>query len=167
MVEDLPSGAGRKSPQKLWTGLFLAVTMESKRRSEGRGTSRRSSNTPLARVKMMVLAPMPSASETMAMAVNPGLRRNMRAAKRRSARNSSKRRRPREVRMFSLCVSTVPNSMRARRRASAAREAGAFEVGGAKLDVGAELGFDVGLDRGAVRERARVGAEFREQFHGL
>ncbi|HZL27900.1 MAG TPA: hypothetical protein VFC39_15350 [Acidobacteriaceae bacterium] len=46
-------------------------------------------------------------------------------------------------------------------------EAGAFEVRGAEIDVRAEFGFDVRLNRGAVRKGARVGAEFREQVRVL
>jgi len=43
-------------------------------------------------------------------------------------------------------------------------EAGASEVFGAEFDMGAELGFDVGLDLAAGEEGVQVGAELR--FHG-
>jgi len=44
-------------------------------------------------------------------------------------------------------------------------KAGALKVFGAELDVGAEFGFDVGLDGVAAEERVKVGAELR--FHLL
>ena len=77
-----------------------------------------SSMTFFATEKMAVLAPMPSAREVTAMAVNPGLLRRRRAANRRSAQNSSHQRRPSAARMPSLCVTVPPSVMRARRVAS-------------------------------------------------
>jgi hypothetical protein len=51
-----------------------------------------------------------------------------------------------------LYFSRPPNSMRARRSASGARKAGAFEVVGAELDVAELLVVEVGAEFRAVKE---------------
>ncbi len=70
------------------------------------------------RLKMALLAPMPSASDRMATAVKTGECRSCRTAYRLSATSSSNMRSPSASRHSSFRDSRPPNSARARRRAS-------------------------------------------------
>jgi hypothetical protein len=72
----------------------------------------------LTTLKIAVFAPMPTASEPMAMAANAGLRRSERTPYRMSLPRSWNQR-PRTSRYDSSVCSTLPKSMRAARRASA------------------------------------------------
>ena len=84
MLRKPPSSVAPTSPHTGGTGCWWPLTQVSSRRSCGFFTGKLSSSTFLARVKMAVLAPIPSASETIAMVARDGLRRSWRAAKRRS-----------------------------------------------------------------------------------
>lgn len=68
--------------------------------------------------KIVVFAPMASASDATATKVDPGALRSIRAAYRKSAPSTSIQFRPSEPRISSLCLSVGPNAMRARREAS-------------------------------------------------
>ncbi len=69
-------------------------------------------------LKMAVLAPMPSANVTIAMAVKPGVLRIVRPAYLRSCNNESIQPNPPMLRVTSLTKATLPNSRRAARAAS-------------------------------------------------
>src|SRR5689334_15280352 len=68
---------------------------------------------------MAVLAPMPSAKVRIATAVKPGERRSIRTPNRMSVHTVSSQKPPRSLRHSSLNFSWLPNSIRARRFASA------------------------------------------------
>ena len=82
----------------------------------------------MATEKIVVFAPIASASEIAAIAVKPGLFRRIRAPYRRSAHSSSHQRSPSEPRISSLLVSVEPIAMRARRRSFRGRKAGADQI---------------------------------------
>ena len=95
------------------------VMRPSSTRSCGEATRRLRSRSVSTREKIAVLAPTPSASESAATAVNPGLRRIDRRPWRTSRTRSSRSVTRRWSRHRSSMFATLPNSARARRRASA------------------------------------------------
>ena len=72
----------------------------------------------LATVKIAVLAPMPIASDSAAVAVNTGLRRSRRSPCAASCHASSIQRKDRASRCCSLTWPTLPKASRAARRAA-------------------------------------------------
>ena len=107
------------------------------------------------RLKIAVLAPMPSASESTAAAVKPGVFAISRTRIAESLLSSSSQRTPRDWRQSSLIASTVPNSMRARRMASAGDSPVARQILGAGLDVKADLVAHLALETIATERACR------------